>query len=265
MKFTRLIGTLLLLAGALAAQPKRILYITLSAGFRHESIPTSIEVLKQVAARSGKLEITATEDVSLLTPAKLRDFDAVFFYTTGELPISDTQKADLLEFIRSGKGFGGVHSATDTFYNWPEYGDLIGAYFNGHPWVQPVRLKVTAPDFPAVADLAPEFTIKDEIYQFRNFHPENVRVLLTLDTASVDIKAPGVNPGATEFPSTWVRNYGQGRVFYTALGHFDETWRDARFQGMLEQAMLWVTGQIEGDATPQPRMKARPINKGPVK
>src|SRR5262245_4238482 len=124
------------------AQPKRILYLTHSAGFRHDSLPVSADVMREVAARSGKLEVIASEDVSLLSEATLRNFDAVFFVTSGELPVSDQQKRDLLDFVRSGKGFGGAHSATDTFYTWPEYGELIGARFNGHPWVQSVTFSV---------------------------------------------------------------------------------------------------------------------------
>ena len=133
MRTVRLVTIACLLAATLAGQPKRILYVTLSAGFKHDSIPASIEALKQIAAQSGKLEVVQTEDVSLLNAAALRDFDAVMFFTTGELPISAAQKRDLLDFVRNGKGFGGVHSATYTFYQWPEYGELVGGYFKSHP------------------------------------------------------------------------------------------------------------------------------------
>src|SRR5258708_5605338 len=156
---------MLLSLSAAHAQPKRVMYVTHSAGFRHDSIPTSVEVLQRVAANSGRLDVVATEDLSLLTASGLRDFDAVFFFTSGELPISDSQKQDLLAFVRSGHGFGGVHSATDTLYTWPDYGDLIGARFNGHPWVRTVRIDVEDSDHPAVSGLKPSFTIFDEIYQ----------------------------------------------------------------------------------------------------
>ena len=242
-------------ASPLAAQPKRILHVTHSAGFHHESTVVSAQVLRALAAESGKLEVVATNDVSLLNAQTLREFDAVFFFTSGELPISTQQKRDLLEFVRSGKGFGGAHSATDTFYSWPEYGDLIGAYFNGHPWVQQVGIYVEDPYHPASSPVTPAFTILDEIYQFRELSRDRVRVLLSLDTRSVDLQAPGVNPGTEDFPLAWVRPYGSGRVFYTALGHFDETWRDRRFQQTLLGAMLWLTGQAEGDATPRPARK----------
>jgi uncharacterized protein len=230
------------------AQPKRILYVTHSAGYRHDSIPVSVEALRA----GGRVEIVATEDVGMLNAATLRGFDAVLFFTSGELPVTEQQKRDLLEFVRAGKGFGGVHSATDTFYTWREYGELIGARFNGHPWVQPVRLDVEDPEHPALAGLGTGFTMLDEIYQFREFSRDRVRVLMTLDAASVDLGAAGVNPGTEDFPLTWCRRYGEGRVFYSALGHFDSTWRDARFLGMMQEALLWLTGAVGGDAMPRP-------------
>ncbi|MGH9659273.1 MAG: ThuA domain-containing protein, partial [Bryobacteraceae bacterium] len=104
---------MLALAGCAFPAPKRVLYVTHSAGFVHGSISTSRRVLQSAAARSGALEVVATEDLSFLTAARLRDFDVVFFFTSGELPLDDSQKADLLAFVRGGKGFGGVHSATD--------------------------------------------------------------------------------------------------------------------------------------------------------
>ena len=103
--------------------------------------PPRSKLCRKSPRQSGKLEVVQTEDVSLLSAVGLKNFDAVMFFTTGELPISDSQKRDLLDFVRGGKGFGGVHSATDTFYKWPEYGQLIGAYFQNHPWTQEVTIQ----------------------------------------------------------------------------------------------------------------------------
>jgi type 1 glutamine amidotransferase len=228
---------------AAADPPKRVLYMTHSAGYVHDSIPTSCAVMQALAAQSGQFEVVCSEDLSLITADSLQDFDVLYFFTSGELELSDRQKADLLDFVRSGKGFGGVHSATDTLYTWPEYGDMIGAYFNGHPWAQEVSINIEDPDDPIVRTLAPSFRIVDEIYQFRNFSRDQVRVLMSLDITSVDLTAPEVARDDGDFPLAWRRNYGQGRVFYTALGHFSETWLDERFQTMLMNALTWLGGQ----------------------
>lgn len=237
----------------LQAQPKKVLYITHSAGFRHDCLPLSQQVMRDVAARSGKLEITATQDLAALSD--LSGYSAVTFFTSGELPLSDSQKQSLLAFVRRGGGFAGFHSATDTLYGWPEYGELIGGRFDGHPWTQQVRIDVEDPEHPATRHLTPSFEITEEIYQFREFSRGNVRALMTLDTGSVELRAPGVNRMDGDFALAWTRLYGAGRVFYTALGHFDGTWQDARFQQMLEQGLLWITGQVDGEGQPRPVVK----------
>ena len=223
------------LATLVSAQPKRILYLTLSAGYRHDSIPASIEVMR--ALDPAHLEIIATEDVSYITAETLRTFDAVFFFTSGELPLSGVQKTALLDFVRAGKGFGGAHSATDTLYTWPDYAGLIGATFDGHPWVQKVRLDLEDPANPIVAGQGSGLEIEEEIYQFRNFSRDRVRVLMSLDTSTANMSASGINRTDGDFASAWVQPYGQGRVFYTALGHFEATWRDPRFQQLLRSGM----------------------------
>jgi len=242
---------LLCAAGLLNAQPKRILYLTHSAGFRHDSIEVSKRILIELAEKSGKFEMVSTEDLSTISESSLRQFDGVMFFTSGELALSAEQKAALLGFVRTGKGFAAVHSATDTLYTWPEYGEMIGGYFDGHPWVHEVSIDIEDPANPLVKHLAPSFRITDEIYQFRAFSRERVRVLMTLDTGTVDLRAPGVNRTDDDFALAWIRPYGNGRVFYTALGHFDGTWLDARFQMMLSNALLWITGQTEAEAAPR--------------
>ncbi len=251
----RLIAAFLAVAAAASAAPKRVLYVTHSAGYRHDSIPASIEVLRTLSP--SELDVTATEDLSVISAGGLRDYDAVFFFTSGELALDDAQKAALLAFVRSGKGFGGAHSATDTLYTWPEYKTLIGATFDGHPWVRKVRIDVEEPDNPIVRHLAPGFEIEDEIYQHRDFSRDRLRVLMSLDTSSVDLNAAGVNRTDGDFALAWVQPFGSGRVFYTALGHFEQTWRDPRFQQMLRQALLWLTGQIDAPAEPRPAVVPR--------
>ena len=236
---------LLLIALEAQAQTKRVLYLTATYGYRHaDAIPVSADVFREIAAETGTLEIVHTEDVSWITAARLRDFDAVYFFTSGELPLTEQQKADLLAFVREGKGFGGSHSATDTLYTWPEYGALIGGVFDGHPWVQEATVDVEDPQCPLVSHLGPSFRAEEEFYQFRSFTRDHVRVLLTLDTR-------GLNPSPPDVPLVWVRNYGQGRVFYSAFGHFPQSYTVPTVRNMLRGALLWLTGQIEMDASPR--------------
>lgn len=220
---------------------QRILYVTHSAGYRHEVIPTSQAVLKELADTSGTFEVVATEDVSDITTESLRRYAAVMFFTTGELPMSDAQKSALLDFVRSGGGFLGAHSATDTFYTWPGYLELIGGYFDGHPWHQSVRINIVEPGDPLVFSLGTSLQITDEIYQFRDFDARGSHVLLRLDETSVDLTRDEVRRRPYGWPLAWTRSYGRGRVFYTALGHEEGVWRDSRYQALLLKAMAWAS------------------------
>lgn len=223
-------------------RPRQLLYFTHSAGYRHEVIPQSQTVLKQLAESSGAFAVTVSEDVRMLRAESLQQYQAVMFYTTGELPMSEAEKAALLGFVRSGRGFIGVHSATDTFYAWPDYLDLIGGYFNGHPWRQQVTIDVADRSSPLVSFLGDEFRLDDEIYQISDFDYRGSHVLLRLDPASVDLTKPDVRRRFYGWPLAWTRSYGQGRVFYTALGHEAAVWADPRFQRMLLNAVVWAMG-----------------------
>ena len=229
--------------GARAERPPgRVLYFTYSAGYRHEVIPLSKAILTQLGNNSGAFEVTATEDTSEFSTENLKSYAAVMFYTTGELPMSASEKTALLDFVRSGRGFLGVHSATDTFYTWPDYLDLIGGYFNGHPWHQTVTIEVADPSDPLVAFLGHSLQAEDEIYQISDFDYRGSHVLLRLDPGSVDLSKPGVHRRFYGWPLAWTRSYGEGRVFYTALGHEASVWQDARYQRMLTNAILWSMG-----------------------
>lgn len=229
--------------GARAERPPgRVLYFTYSAGYRHEVIPLSKAILTQLGNNSGAFEVTATEDTSEFSTENLKSYAAVMFYTTGELPMSASEKTALLDFVRSGRGFLGVHSATDTFYTWPDYLDLIGGYFNGHPWHQTVMIEVADPSDPLVAFLGHSLQVEDEIYQISDFDYRGSHVLLRLDPGSVDLSKPGVHRRFYGWPLAWTRSYGEGRVFYTALGHEASVWQDARYQRMLTNAILWSMG-----------------------
>src|ERR1700686_3749041 len=131
------------------------------------------------------MALSTVRDETEFSTENLERYAAVMFYTTGELPMSGGQKTALLNFVRSGRGFLGVHSATDTFYAWLDYLDLIGGYFNGHPWHQAVTIEVVDPGNPLVAFLGNSLQIEDEIYQISAFDYRGSHVLLRLDQSSV--------------------------------------------------------------------------------
>src|SRR6478609_2214062 len=223
--------------------PPRILYFTYSAGYRHDVIQLSKAILTLLGSNSGIFEITATEDTSEFSTENLERYAAVMFYTSGELPMRDAQKTALLNFVRSGRGFLGVHSATDTFYTWPDYLDLVGGYFNGHPWHQAVTIEAVDPGDPLVAFLGSFSQFEDEIYQISDFDYRRSHELLRLDPSSVDLGKTGVHQRFYCWPLAWKRSYGRGRVFYSALGHEASVWQDPRYQRVLTNAILWSMGK----------------------
>jgi len=242
-------------AGEKKPAKKRLLVITESKGYRHGCVARQGDQLSlvektfiELGNKSGMFEAVCSQDSRKdITAENLKNFDAVWFYTTGELPLSDVQKSDLLAFVRSGKGFGGSHSATDTFYKWKEYGDLIGAYFDGHPWHTKINVIVEDKKHPATKHLGDSFTITDEIYQFRGPYSRNkLHILLKLDLANLK---PG-NRKDNDNALAWTHEYGKGRVFYTALGHRDEVWRDPRYQEHVLGGLRYLFGLEKADATP---------------
>ncbi len=227
-----------------AAPPKKgkLLYMTLCKGFKHESVALSKEIVKEIGEKSGAFETVVTEDVADFTAENLKNYDAVMFNTTGELPMTDEQKKAFLDFVRSGHGFVAVHSATDTFYMWADFNDLIGGYFNGHPWHEMVTIEVADPSSDLVGFLGKSFQINDEIYQVSDFKAKDSHVLLRLDPSSVDLKKPGVQRRYYGWPVAWTRPYGKGRVYYNGLGHDDWVWKDSRYQEMLSKGIQWAMG-----------------------
>lgn len=208
--------------------------LTATAGFRHDSIPTARDVLTSLGPANG-FTMTATEDLSSFTISNLANFDVVMFaMTSGELPFTPEQQNALLAFVSGGKGFIGTHSATDTLYGWSDYGRLVGAYFNDHPWTQQGRVLVEDASHPATG-IRDAFTLEEEFYTFRENPRSRVQVLMRLDAASVG--------AAGDYPLVWAQSFGGGRSYYNALGHFPATWRDTRFQSQIIAAIKWTAGR----------------------
>jgi uncharacterized protein len=224
---------------------RKLLYVTHSAGYRHEVLPYSQEVVKELGARTGAFEAGCTDDVGVVDWNGLDRYDAVMFCTTGELPIDDAGKENLIRFARSGKAFVGIHNATDTFYQYEPYGEMIGGYFNGHPWHQEVGIIVEDRNHPATRHLPERFTIHDEIYTHRNWSREKTRVLMRLDNESIDLAKGAGKRDDNDFGMAWCHPFGQGRVFYTALGHGMPTWTDERFHQHLLGGIQWAMRDAE--------------------
>lgn len=230
-----------------AALPRVLVYTT-SAGFEHDVVrrPAEGELslvereLVRLGVESG-FEAVPSRDPAEFDRERLARYDAVLFYTTGELPLTAEQRASFLAFVANGKGFVGVHCATDTFYEWPEYGALIGAYFDGHPWHEKVGVRVEDTAHAATRYWGDSCEITDEIYQFRApYDRSKVHVVASLDVESVDLARPAVKRTDRDFALAWTREHGKGRVFYTALGHRPEVWMDPRFRTHLRGGIEWA-------------------------
>lgn len=186
------------------------------------------------------------------SPESLAQFDGVVFVsTTGELPIPDL--GAFLKWIQDGHAFIGIHAASDTLKSSDAYVEMIGGHFAGHPWTAKGEHGFVNhdPTHPVVKMFPERFRWKDEIYQYGpRYKPENVRVLLSIDMAASTPKNPW------HVPVSWVRDYGRGRVFYTNLGHNDETWSDDAFQKHLTEGTAWALGRFDAPSKANPSIQA---------
>ncbi len=264
------------------AATKKVLVVTTTTGFRHSSIPTAEKVLAELAKESGRFTVdyarvepndpqfkgpdgkpdkAKVEEAikavlaEKMSPAALKKYDAVIFAnTTGMLPLPDPQA--FLDWIKTGKGFVGMHSATDTFHEFKPYIDMIGAEFKAHGAQVEVDALNQDKECPACKNLPADWKVYDEIYQFKNFDRTKVHGLLTLDKHPND-KTPG------DYPISWCKEYGKGRVFYTSLGHredvWDPNWPDRKnpkeiaeaYQKHILEGIKWALGLQKWNAKPQ--------------
>ena len=264
MKLRLLLALALLGPTFLLAQSptkKHLLAIGEEKGYRHEAVSHALATIERLGRESGLWDTTIRTDTEVLTKKKLEynaknlnDFDAILFFTGGDLEMDATQKSDFLSFIHDdGKGFIGVHSATITFTNWPEYGEMIGGYYDEHPWLTfNAPIIVEDPTFPGMNQWPREFVLRDEIYQFRNYSRDKVRVLMRLDPSKLDLKNKNVHRTDGDFAVTWAKTYGKGRVYYSSLGHVLENWDDPRMQNMFTEAIKWALRLTDADVTTRP-------------
>src|ERR1700719_4043246 len=243
------------------AQPKKhLLVLGEEKGYRHEAVSHAIATIERLGRETGLWATTIRTDTEALTKRKLEynaknlnDFDAVLFYSGGELEMNAEQKAALLSFVHDdGKGFIGVHSAAITLADWPEYREMVGGFYDEHPWVTfDAPIVVEDANFPGMQQWPKEFVLKDEIYQMRDWSRKNVRVLMRLDSGKIDLKNPQVHRKDLDFAVAWAKMYGKGRVYYSTLGHVEQNWDDSSLQQMYVGAIRWAMGLVDANVAPR--------------
>jgi uncharacterized protein len=235
---------------------KQLLVIGEEKGYRHASISHAMSVIEKLGKQNDLWDTTIRTDTEPLTKKKLEynaknltNFDAVLFFTGGDLEMDPQQKADLLSFVHDdGKGFIGVHSAAITFTRWPEFVEMVGGTFDEHPWgTFDAPILVEDPKFPGMSQWGKSFVLRDEIYQMRAFSRDKVHVLMRLDSGKLDLSNPKVHRQDHDFAVTWAKMYGKGRVYYSTLGHPEENWDDPRLQQMYGEAIKWAMGIVGPD------------------
>ncbi|MGB5378528.1 ThuA domain-containing protein [Muriicola sp.] len=219
-----------------------ILVFSKTEGYRHESIEAGKDALTKMADEKD-FEVVFTEDAEQFNERELKKYNTVLFLnTTGDV-LNEAQQNAFERYIQAGGGYVGVHSATDTEYEWPWYGGLAGAYFHDHPSdpsnVQKGKFTVTQKDHWATKGMPDEFEREDEFYSFKNISP-NINVVLTIDDKSY---IGGSNP--EYHPMSWYQEYKGGRSFYTAMGHTNETYEEPLFLNHLLAGIQYAAG---GDA-----------------
>jgi uncharacterized protein len=240
----------------------------------HDSVSHAMATLERLGRESGSYIAFLRTDTELVTKSEvwgsgdyakggprqarghnLAYFDAVVFYTNGSTDMSEQQKKDLLSYVHDdGKGFVGVHTASATMADWPEYGEMLGGYFDDHPWnIVAVPVILERPGFPGFRGLPNEPVFMDEMYQYKApYARDKVDVLARLDTRQLDMNNKRVHRTDGDFPVAWIKNYGKGRVFSSTLGHSDQAWDDPRVQVLYLEATKWVLGLTEFPVEPHP-------------
>jgi type 1 glutamine amidotransferase len=233
---------------------------------QHESTSHALSVIERLGYETGAYDTFIRTDSNivarepLMTTGKpasggpsLAMADAIFFLGHRDVPLDEKQRAELAGFVKDdGKGFVAAHTALTAFDGWPEFGDLLGGRYDGHPWNTTSGTVINEdPSFPATRHFPASFALVDEFYQAKGFSRTASRVLLRLDVTRLPANAElRVKDG--DFPLAWAKLYGKGRVFYSSLGHAAETWDNRDVALMYFEAIRWSLGVSDGDASPRP-------------
>jgi uncharacterized protein len=233
---------------------------------QHDSVSHALAVIERLGYESGIYDTYIRTDSNIISkhprmtdgkPASggpsLANVDAIFFLGHREVQLDPEQKADLLSFVKDdGKGFVAGHTATTAFQSWPEFGELIGARYDGHPWNTAYGTVINEDQaFPATRHLPATFNLAEEFYQPSDYSRDKIRVLLRLDVSKMPATAE-LRRTDGDFPLAWAKTYGKGRVFYSAFGHAASTWDHPDVYRMYFEALRWALGLTDGDATPRP-------------
>jgi glucose/arabinose dehydrogenase len=216
-------------------------------GYYHDSIPAGQRAITELGAEHG-FDVTVTDDANVFTDAGLAPFDAVVFNNTNSRDgaiLDATQRAAFERYIRAGGGYAGIHSASGTEYDWPWYGQVMGAFFDKHPAIQPLKVQVDDRAHPSTKDLPQVWERTEEPYDFRTNPRGNVHVLASYDTRSYT----GHTMGA-DHPIAWCQNFEGGRSWYTGLGHDAAAYDDANFRSHILGGIEWAAGAVQGDCGP---------------
>jgi type 1 glutamine amidotransferase len=224
-----------------------VLVFTATTGFRHDSIPAAVDAIERLGTRNG-FRVDTTEDAAVFARENLARYDAVIFVSTTGNPLPGTEQRKAFErFIARGGGFVGVHAASDGSYDWPWFGELIGAYFLTHPAPASATVQVGRHDSAATAKLPDRWIRFDEWYDFRTNPRPDVRVLATVDESTYS----GGGMGA-DHPIAWCHRFGGGRSVYTAMGHSSDAYAEPLFLDHLLGSIDMATGRAKFRCTPGP-------------
>jgi type 1 glutamine amidotransferase len=214
----------------------RVLLFSKTAGYRHASIEPGVAAIQALGRQHG-FHVDATESSEQFSDGTLARYRAVIFFNTSGDVLNADQEAAFQRFIRRGCGFAGIHSATDTEYDWPWYGGLVGAYFKSHPRIQQATLTVVAEEHPSTQPLPPRWSRRDEWYNFRDDPATRVHTILRIDETSY---VGGTM--STHHPLAWYQRYDGGRAWYTALGHTVESYSEPLFLAHVLGGIRWAAG-----------------------
>ncbi|HEV2812540.1 MAG TPA: ThuA domain-containing protein, partial [Solirubrobacteraceae bacterium] len=241
------------LAFALLAPPAAaddLLVFTKTEGYRHESIPDGVAAIRALGAANA-FTVTETVDAGAFTAERLAPYEAVLFLSTNREVLDAAQQAALEGYVRGGGGWAGVHSASDTEYGWPFYGELLaGAWFTSHPPIQPATIDVEDAFHPSTRGLPLRWTRSDEWYAFTANPRPRARVLLRVDESSY---APAESAMGADHPVAWCRAVGRGRSWYTAIGHTRESFAEPEFRRHLLGGILTAMDRLPADCAPRER------------